>query len=108
MNYEIKPNGKDWQLIPDGNPHKNQQSKVFNLLMQGERMTRLDSIAMAGCAKLPSRCGEINDALYNFMDGPFSVSHEKVPTKHGGYVYKYFLTAVQRNAIEQQAKKLAA
>ena len=108
MKYEIKSSNKGWSLVPDGKPHTNQASKIFNLLMDGERMTRGDSINLVGCHKLPSRVSEINDALYNFMDAPFSVTSDKVPTMHGGYVYKYFLTAVQRNQIEAQVKRVAA
>lgn len=105
MKYEIKQCGEKWKLVKDGNPQRNQQSRLFNLFMKGNVLTRQESVQLTGCYKLPSRCGEINQALSQLMGGLFEVSHEKLPTKHGGYVYRYFLTDEQRKAINNKVKQ---
>lgn len=102
----IKRKKDEWVIRPIQSKIENQQTKIFKLLMNGKKLTRIESVAFAQCYKLPTRVGEINEALTGLMGVPFEVSSERVTTNHNGFVYRYFLTLQQREAIENKLNEM--
>lgn len=102
----IKQRNGKYFFRPSTSKRENQQTKIFKLLMNGRKLTRIESVSLAQCYKLPTRISEINDALTDLMGAPFEVSSESLTTSHNGHVYRYFLTLQQREAIENKLSEM--